>query len=130
MEERLKEVRKKVLTSALKKAFEYFPIEYVLMCYDEIIKNFNVVVKFREKPTLHASDLHDYIYNKYGIDPRFYVINTLNPLTKVRMLEECEFVEGDKGQYEEDLRAAKREAESFANNLKEIAKLYGVLKNE
>ena len=130
MEERLKEVRKKLLISALKKAFEYFPIEYVLVCYDEVVRNFNVVAKFGEKPTLHASDLHDYIYNKYGIDPRFYVINTLNPLTKLRMLKECEFVGGDEEQYQEDLKRAEKEAESFANNLKEIAKLYGVLKNE
>ncbi|ABU81958.1 hypothetical protein [Ignicoccus hospitalis] len=129
-EEKLNEIRKKMLINALKKSFEYFPIRYAMLCYDTILKTFNIVVKFDDKPSLHAADLHDYIYTRYGLDPRFYVVNTLNPMTRERMLKECEFVEGDREEYLRDLEEAEREAREFERNLKDVAKLYGVRGSE
>lgn len=129
-EEKMIELRKKILKSAIKKSFEHFPIVYAMMCYDEKTKLFNVLVKFADKPNLHASDMHDYIYTRYGIDPRFYVVNSLNPMTRLRMLEECEFVEGDRDEYERDLEKTRKEARSFEENLKDVARLYGVLGHE
>jgi len=129
-EEKIIELRKKILKSAIRKSFEHFPIVYAMMCYDDKTKLFNVLVKFSDKPNLHASDMHDYIYTRYGIDPRFYVVNSLNPMTRLRMLEECEFVEGNREEYEKDLERAREEAKRFEDNLRDVARLYGVLGRE
>ncbi len=122
------EIRKKLLIKAVEKAAEHFPLTYALLCVQNEL--FHLVVKFKDMPNLYATDMHDYIYVRFGLDPRFYVVNSLNPLTKIRMLKECEFIYGDREEYERDLEEAEREADKFAENLRAVARLYGVLKNE
>ncbi|NPA85256.1 MAG: hypothetical protein GXO07_04530 [Crenarchaeota archaeon] len=129
MDDKLLSLRRKVIVEAIKKASEHFPLNYALLCYDKDSGLFHVVVKFPEKPSLYAADMHDYIYTRFGMDPRFYVVNSLEPLTKVKMLEECELVVGSADEVSSDLEIAKEEARRFEENLKDVARLYGTLRN-
>jgi hypothetical protein len=119
------EARKRLVLKALEDVKDLIPISYVLTCPDTS-QWIRVVIKFKDpkKATIYATDLHDYIYTKYHTDPKFFVIDRINPSSKLKLLEECELVFGNKEEYEKDLEVAKREARKFLEQIELVRRLY------
>ena len=112
------EMRKMILKKALSKAMERYPIVYALICFEDIQPY--LVLKFERRPSFYSIDVHDFVYTNYGLDPRIYVVGTINPVTESRLLKECEFVLGNKEEYESDKRRAEEQSQRFLNQFREI----------
>lgn len=111
-----------IIRKAINKAMERYPITYALICFEDIYPY--LVLKFERKPSFYAIDVHDFIYTNYGLDPRIYVIGTINPVTESRLLEECEFLVGNKDEYENDKKNAKERSERFLSQFREIVESF------
>lgn len=112
------EIRKMILKKALTKAMERYPLVYALICFEDVYPY--LVLKFKRRPSFYSIDVHDFIYTNYGLDPRIYVVDTINPVTESKLLKECEFLLGDKEEYEVDKRRAEEQSQKFLNQFREI----------
>ncbi|UXD22106.1 hypothetical protein IPA_01680 [Ignicoccus pacificus DSM 13166] len=119
------EARKKLVLKALEDVKELIPISYVLACPDTA-QWIRVVIKFKDpkKATIYATDLHDYIYTRYHTDPKFFVVDRVNPSSRKRLFEDCEFIFGDEREYEEDKKRTEEEARRFLSQIELVRRLY------
>ncbi len=112
------EIRKMLLKKALTKAMEKYPLVYALICFEDIQPY--LVLKFERRPSFYSIDVHDFIYTNYGLDPRIYVVGTINPVTESRLLKECEFLLGNEEEYENDKKRAEEQSQKFLTQFREI----------
>jgi len=121
------EIRKMLIEKGIKKAMERYPLIYALICFEDIQPY--LVLKFKKRPTFYAIDVHDLIYSNYGLDPRIFVVGTINPVTENELLERCEFLIGNREEYERDKQKAKEASKRFLSQLNEIVESFLGQKN-